>query len=98
MPISQFSEGLRKVISLLPGTYGTSLMRNHATLGAFAEMGKIGVPDGIIEEMKSMIDCNIYFFGEKVEISTMYMVLGETIQAFIAIYIGLNICKIRKVK
>ena len=98
MPISQFSEGLRKVISLLPGTYGTSLMRNHATMGAFAEMGKIGVPYEIIEEMKSMIDCNIYFFGEKVEISTMYMVLGGTILAFIAIYIGLNICKIRKVK
>ncbi|MBQ4053711.1 MAG: ABC transporter permease, partial [Clostridia bacterium] len=30
MPISSFSNGLQKVISFLPGTYGTSLFRNHA--------------------------------------------------------------------
>ena len=39
MPISQFSEGLQKVISFLPGTYGTSLLRNHALRGVFEEMG-----------------------------------------------------------
>ena len=30
MPISSFSEGLQKVVSFLPGTYGTSLVRNHS--------------------------------------------------------------------
>ena len=35
MPISQFSEGLQKVLSVLPGTYGTSLLRNHALHGVF---------------------------------------------------------------
>ena len=38
MPISQFSEGLQKVISFLPGTYGTSLLRIHALRGVFREM------------------------------------------------------------
>ena len=29
MPMSNFSEGLQKALSFLPGTYGTSLIRNH---------------------------------------------------------------------
>ena len=29
MPLSQFSEGLRDILMFLPGTYGTSLVRNH---------------------------------------------------------------------
>ena len=44
MPISSFSSGLQKVISLLPGTYGTSLVRNHAMRGVFAEMAKENIP------------------------------------------------------
>ena len=38
MPISSFGEGLQKIISFLPGTYGTSLIRNHTMQGALAEM------------------------------------------------------------
>ena len=38
MPISQFSVGLQRVLSFLPGTYGTSLVRNHAMGGVFEEM------------------------------------------------------------
>ncbi|MFR5889679.1 MAG: hypothetical protein ACLUFM_01590 [Lachnospiraceae bacterium] len=38
MPISSFGSGLQRVISFLPGTYGTSLLRNHTLRGAFAEM------------------------------------------------------------
>lgn len=44
MPISQFSVGLQKAISFLPGTYGTSLIRNHAMRGAFAELTELGFP------------------------------------------------------
>ena len=33
MPISQFSEGIQKVLSFLPGTYGTSLLHNHLMRG-----------------------------------------------------------------
>ena len=44
MPISQFSEGLQKLISFLPGTYGTSLLRNHALRGVFGEMETQGFP------------------------------------------------------
>ena len=90
MPISSFSPGLQKVISFLPGTYGTALMRNHAMQGALAEMGKLGVP---VAELKESLDCTLYFFEKQVNIPAMYAVLALTIVALIALYIFLNINK-----
>ena len=46
MPISNFGEGLQKVLSFLPGTYGTSLLRNHAMRGVYAEMPQCGSRPG----------------------------------------------------
>ena len=44
MPISSFGDGLQKVLSFLPGTYGTSLMRTHSLQGALSEMQIQGIP------------------------------------------------------
>ncbi len=87
MPISSFSPGLQKVISFLPGTYGTALVRNHAMQSALAEMEKLGVP---VAEMKDALDCNLYFFEKQVSIPAMYGILVVTITALIAVYILLN--------
>ena len=35
MPMSNFSSGLQKFLSYLPGTYGTSLLKNHMLRGVF---------------------------------------------------------------
>ena len=90
MPISQFSEGLQKVLSFLPGTYGTSLLRNHALRGVFEEMEDVGFPDEVVETIKDSIDCNIYFFDEKVEVGVMYAILCVTVVALIGIYVLIN--------
>lgn len=90
MPISQFGDGLQKVLSFLPGTYGTSLLRNHALRGTFAEMEAQNVPDEIVAALKDMLDCNVYFFGDKVSISTMYLVLGGSTAVLIGIYVVMN--------
>ena len=90
MPISSFGEGLQKIISFLPSTYGTSLIRNHAMQGALAEMKNQGIPPDVIEQLKDSLDCNLYFFGSQVHIGTMYMILGITILVLIGIYILLN--------
>ena len=90
MPISQFSEGLQKVLSFLPGTYGTSLLRNHALRGVFEEMGDAGFPDEVVEAIKDSIDCNLYFFDEKVKIGVMYAILCVTVVALIGIYVLIN--------
>lgn len=91
MPISSFGEGLQKVISFLPSTYGTSLLRNHALRGAFEEMEAKGFPTEVIEGIKDSIDCNLYFFGDKVELNTMYLIVGGTVVLLIGVYVLLNI-------
>lgn len=93
MPISQFGEGLQKVVAFLPGTYGTSLIRNHALRGAFDEMAAKGIPSDVIESIRDSIDCNLYFYGSKVGTGTMYLILAGTVALIIAIYIFLHIVK-----
>ncbi len=91
MPISSFSEGLQKVVSLLPGTYGTSLLRNHALRGVFEEMEVQGFPTQVVEAIKDSVDCNLYFFGEKVGLGNMYVVLIASIVIAIGLYVGMNL-------
>ena len=90
MPISSFSTGLQRVISFLPGTYGTSLVRYHSMRGGLAEMEKEGVPAEIIDELMNALDCNLYFFGHKVEPWVMYLILSGSILLLLGIYIALN--------
>lgn len=96
MPISQFGSGLQKVLSFLPGTYGTSLIRNHALAGVFREMAQVGFPAEVVESIKDSVDCNIYFFGDKVSTGAMYIVLGGSIVLLLGVYIALNMIRGRK--
>jgi multidrug/hemolysin transport system permease protein len=90
MPISQFGSGLQTVLSFLPGTYATSLIRNHAMQGVLEEMGKQGLPAEAITGLKDAFDCNIYFFDNRVEIWVMYLILLVTmdLQALIQVCIS----------
>lgn len=90
MPISNFSEGLRNVLSFLPGTYGTSIIRNHSLNGVYNEMSKLGMPNEVIEKIRDGIDCNLYFFGDKVGIGAMYMILIFSIIFLIGAFVLIN--------
>ena len=90
MPISSFSDGLQKVISFLPGTYGTSLLRNCAMRGSFDEMAGLGFPAEVVEAIRDSVDCNLYFFGKKVSQPAMYLILCGSIVLLIALYVLLN--------
>ena len=90
IPISSFSAGLQKVISFLPGTYGTSLVRNHTMRGALAEMQTQGVPVEVINELKSALDLNLELLGQQVSISSMYLILIVAIVILITVFILLN--------
>lgn len=91
MPISNFSDGLQKALSFLPGTYGTSLLRNHAMRGVFEEMKRIGFPAEVMEAIRDSVDCNLYFFGKMVPIATMYAVLLGAIVIAVGLYIVMNV-------
>lgn len=90
MPISNFSDGLQKVISFLPGTYGTSLLRNHAMRGVFEEMLDLGFPKEVVESIRDSVDCNLYFFDNKVETGTMYLIMVGVVVLLVGLYVVLN--------
>lgn len=98
MPISNFGDGLQKVLSFLPGTYGTSLLRNHAMHGVFEEMRNQGFPDAVVESIRDSVDCNLYFFGTKVETGTMYLILCASTLLLIGIYVAFNVVSGRRRK
>ena len=97
MPISSFGSGVQKIISFLPGTYGTSLVRNHSMQGVFTKMQNQGVHESVIKSLKDSLDCNLYFFKNQVSVSTMYLILGITIIALIIIYLLLSKFKKNKI-
>ena len=91
MPISSFGSGLQTVISFLPGTYGTGLVRNHAMGGA---LEALGLPAESLREFRDMLDCNLYFQGSQVSPGAMYAILCGTIGVLLIAYILLH--KFRK--
>ncbi len=95
MPISNFSPMLQKILSFLPGTYGTVLFREHCLGGIFREMQKEHIPLAAIEEIKKSIDCTLFFFDRKVGTGTMYCVLCGAIALFVLLYILMN--KLKKI-
>lgn len=96
MPISSFPEGLQKVLGLLPGTYGTSLLRNHCLDGVFEEMQRQSLPGELITGFKDVVDCNLYVFDTRVEVSAMYAVLVGVTALLVLGYILL--CRFQKKK
>lgn len=98
MPISSFGAGLRNVISFLPGTYGTSLFRNHSMQGALSELQSSGVPSQVIEELKNSMDLNLYFFDNQVALPWMAVIVGIATILFLGLYIWMNFVKNKKNK
>ena len=96
MPLSAFGEGLRNTLGFLPGTYGTSLIRNCTLRGAFEEMSASGFPAEAVESIRDSIDCNLYFFGNKVETWVMYLIMLGSTALLIGLYVLFNVISSRK--
>lgn len=97
MPLSSFSEGLRNALMFLPGTYGTSLIRNHSMRGVFSEMGKY-LPESAINAIKDGVDCNIYFFGKQVDLSVSCLITCLSVVLLITAYVLINVFAIKRKK
>ena len=97
MPISNFGEGLQKALSLLPGTYGTSLVKNHTLRGVFEEMQNSGVPSQVVDGIKGSIDCSFEFFGRDVSITAMYLVMIISVLVSVGIYVLINVLRKNKI-
>ena len=104
MPMSEFGEGLQKVLGCLPGTYATSLVRNHAMNGAINAMSEevssvLGdkIAEDFIIGLRDGFDCNLYFFGDKVEVPVMYAIILATIVVIVSLFVVLNVLKAKGV-
>lgn len=86
MPISSYGKGLQNFMAFLPGTYGTSLIRNHMMNGALDSLSE-QLPAEAIKAMKDSVDVNLYFFDNSVEVWQMYLILLSFIVLFIALYL-----------
>ena len=87
MPISNYPDGLRKVLSFLPGTYGTCLPRNPALAGVDASMADEGLPAEFVDGIRESIDCSLTFFGHPVSVGVMYAVLIGAILLLTGVYV-----------
>ncbi len=90
MPISQFSPFLQDCLSFLPGTYGTSLFRNHCINGVLREMQNNHISNELIRGIRDSVDCNIYLLGNNVSIISMYLYIIFADIILILCYVLLN--------
>lgn len=101
MPIHSFGDGLQKVLSFLPGTYGTSLMRNHALNGTFNELADVITKSGaskadvdaIMNGIKEGIDCKLSFFGAEVSVPAMAVIVLCSTAVLIGVFVLINVLK-----
>ena len=109
MPISSFAEGLRTVLSYLPFTYATSLLRNHTMRGAFAELEAqfegLGLPDAQTESLldgvnilRETVDATVYFHGKVVPVGAMAALLGGVTALLMLVYLMMNLRNKKRVR
>ena len=87
MPISNFGSGLQKALSYLPGTYGTSLIKNHMLRGIFEEMESEKLPEELITAIRETLDCNPQFHGNVVNTTQMILIMAGSIVVLGAIFL-----------
>ena len=83
-------------MSFFPGTYGTSLLRNHVLRGACNELTLQGFPQAVIDGVRDMSDCNFYFFDNAVQIWQMYLVLLGTTALLVGAYVLITTLSAKK--
>lgn len=98
MPLAQFSEGLRNILMLFPGTYGTGLVRNHMMSGVLRELQSQGLPSSMVSGLSNSFDASLTFFGNDVSVLAMYLVLGLTTAVLISVFVLLGFLKKKKHK
>lgn len=86
MPISNFDSGLQKVLSYLPSTYGTSLIKNHMLHGIYREMEQKQLPEEMITAIRDTLDCNPVFGEHVVTVQQMLIIMVGSILIFGGIY------------
>lgn len=87
MPISNFGSGLQKVLSFFPGTYGTSLIKNHSLRGVLQEMTDSGFPTDVVDSISRSLDCKPKLLGNVILPWQMTIIMLCTVIVLAGIYL-----------
>lgn len=102
MPLSQFSEGLRNVLCILPGTYGVGIMRNHYMNGYIDEICRgIDVPavaDSMRANIAKTFDMTLSPFGTEISLGGMYGILLGSCAVILVAYVLIVALKNKKAR
>lgn len=59
-------------------------------------MSASGFPAEVVESIRDSIDCNLYFFGNKVEVWVMYLIMLGSTALLIGLYVLMNVLATRR--
>ena len=93
MPLSQFAEGMRNFICVLPGTYGVGILRNHIMSGYVEKLGELGLVSQGQKALLDAFDNNLYVGGTQIPLWAMYVILLGTCAILLAAYIAIVLVK-----
>ncbi len=96
MPLSQFDEGVRNFLCVLPGTYGVGIMRNHFMQGYVQELGRQGLSQQGQDQLLRSFDAHIYFGDTQMPLWSMYVILLGTCALLLCGYIAMVLLQHRK--
>ena len=96
MPLSQFAEGMRNAICVLPGTYSVGMMRKHFMGGYVDKLAELGLPEAGQKALLDGFDGNIYVGNTQMPLWSMYVILLGTCALLLATYILIVIFKNKK--
>ena len=57
-----------------------------------------GVPKVAIDDLMDVVDCNVYFFDNKVGEGAMYLILILTVALLLGVYVLMNVMRTKKAK
>ena len=96
MPLSQFAEGMRNVIGVLPGTYSVGIVRKHFMGGYVQKLGDMGLS---VQGQKALLDGfdgNLYVGSTQIPLWGMYIILLGACAVLLAVYVSLVVIKNKK--
>ena len=96
MPLSQFAEGMRNVIGVLPGTYGVGMMRTHFMASYIEKLGEMGLGAEGQKVLLDSFDGNLYFAGTQIPLWGMYAILLGACAVLFLVYVAIVILKNKK--
>ncbi len=77
MPISQFGAGMKNFVSLLPGTYGTVLIRKYYMRGILRHLEEVEhIPAEIVSSLNKAFDGQMSAFGTDIPIWACYLIIS----------------------